>query len=760
MNKPTKSSSERKSKKDVKTSEKDDKSTEISSEVLRNKLREFFKHSDFKSSLQKDAIKEVLRGEVNAKTAKKIFLKFQKFNFVFTGKRDVYVSMPTGSGKSLCYHLPGMMHENKITIVFSPLLALIKDQIDHLTKLKICAESLNSKMTLKDRERVIIDLKSIRPSTKFLYITPETAATDFFRGLLDSIVKYNKLAYVAVDEAHCVSQWGHDFRKDYMKLGQLRLRYPTVPWIALTATASKDVTDDIFKNLSLKQVKSFKTSCFRKNLFYDIVYKNSIQDDFIHLSQFIANCLKKENEADSSTKSSCGIVYCRTRDSVERVAIGLTKQKIVSKPYHAGLSANDRKQVQEDWMSGKFQVICATNSFGMGVDKATVRFVVHWDVPQNIAAYYQESGRAGRDGKQSYCRLYYDRQEVKSINFLLNQDANKKPDNLRAKLCIKEFDKLVQHCESVACRHLLFSQYFGDDKEPDCKRRRQCDVCKDKKKVEKNLEMFNRLIMNNFSSKMETNFDTSDLYEGGRNGNREMEISYAETDENSEGGFGSQREARAKKDTTNLIQKELERRKKTLEAAKKFETEQTRSFGIRVKNGIHSSKIPGLDTKKRESWLDFLVTKLKENVEKATEKPTQNFKVCDFEDIGVEIEYQCFTNSRALTLYNRSVIQERIKIEGFTKKQLLLPQIKEHSPRKRRALGGSVDEMQRQLGDFMNTHKLDSATTNQSEGQKSIATNLGKFTMIRKYSQRFVQRTGFWFRWPNLKDSIFRFFQL
>lgn len=209
----------------------------------------------------------------------------------------MYVSMPTGSGKSLCYQLPGVIKENQLTIVFSPLIALIKDQMDHLTKLKICAESINSTMGSKERERVLNDLKSMRPSTKFLYITPEQAATDTFKGIMRTLVKYNKVAYVAVDEAHCVSQWGHDFRPDYLKLGQLREEYPSIPWIALTATASKDVVEDIFQNLKLKRPKEFRRPCFRKNLFYDIVFKNSIQDDFIHLSQFVQKTLKK-NETE------------------------------------------------------------------------------------------------------------------------------------------------------------------------------------------------------------------------------------------------------------------------------------------------------------------------------------------------------------------------------------------------------------------------------------------------------------------------------
>lgn len=379
-----------------------------------------------------------------------------------------------------------------------------------------------------------------------------------------------------------------------MKLGELRKKYPQIPWIALTATASKEVIEDIFQNLALKHPKTFKTSCFRKNLYYDIVYKNTIPDDYIHLSEFIKKRLNTKNtssKAIDGKDAPCGIIYCRTRDSTEQVAFGLNKQKIPSKAYHAALKDNERKQVQEEWMSGQFPIICATNSFGMGVDKATVRFVIHWNVPQNIAAYYQESGRAGRNGKQSYCRLYYCRQDVKKINFLLNQDLNKNPDNPKAKQNIKEFQKLVDHCESVSCRHKLFSKYFGDDKDPDCNVRKQCDVCKDKKAVEKSLDQFNQLEMNGFSSTIEYDFDSSELYGGGRSGNRENEQAYAENDNNDAGA--DERQTKAAKHSMDLIQQELLRRRKKLEVARALEESQTRSFGARVQSGVHSSKIQG-----------------------------------------------------------------------------------------------------------------------------------------------------------------------
>lgn len=218
--------------------------------------------------------------------------------------------MPTGSGKSLCFQLPAMLQDYKLAIVFSPLLALIKDQIDHLAKHKIVAESINSKMTSKDRERVLNDLHSMKPSTRFLYITPEQAATPTFKALMEHLVKYKKVSYVVVDEAHCVSEWGHNFRPDYLKLGTLREQHRAVPWVALTATASAEVANDILSNLKLLQpVAQYKTPSFRKNLFYDVIYQNCIQDEVGHLMEFLKKSLGQEDPNVKPVSAICYLVF-------------------------------------------------------------------------------------------------------------------------------------------------------------------------------------------------------------------------------------------------------------------------------------------------------------------------------------------------------------------------------------------------------------------------------------------------------------------
>ncbi|XP_065359615.1 ATP-dependent DNA helicase Q5 [Calliphora vicina] len=651
-------------------------------------LEKHFGFKEFKSELQKKAIKCAVKK-----------------------KRDVYVSMPTGSGKSLCFQLPGLIAEGQLTIVFSPLLALIKDQIDHLAKWKIQADSLNSKMSQKERDRVVNDLKSIKPSIRFLYITPEQAATKGFQELLAQLVKYDKVAYVAVDEAHCVSQWGHDFRPDYLKLGELRKKYPKILWMALTATASKHVQEDIFKQLNLNQpVAKFSTPSFRKNLFYDVVFKNSIEDDFQHLASFALHCLGDEEEfrVTPAPKRGCGIIYCRTRENVERVAYGVSRQGVAAIAYHAGLKGSERVDAQEKWMNGDYPIIVATNSFGMGVDKPSVRFVIHWDVPQNVAAYYQESGRAGRDGLKSYCRLYYGREDVKSIRFLLQNDINRSRSSScsgkqeMAKRAVKNFDEIVSFCEMMQCRHKLFSNYFGDPT-PECVDK--CDVCKNPKKMEKALQTFQRLCMDAAFKTGISLEDSADLYEGGRAGIKRAAAEYTNNDDNSDDESGEvshdQLAKKAKRETADFIRKQFQLRK-CLDAAKELEQESETHMTRIHQAQATTTKVAGLKISMRENYLTALADALKTNVQNSEEdRPRSALVQRDYEAVAADIEYECFSKQKVANMYRHAVAKELSIIKQLTSKQRLMPVLMDYVPKpevkKSVWNGGSVEYFQRKL---------------------------------------------------------------
>ncbi|KAM8708388.1 hypothetical protein ACLKA7_015373 [Drosophila subpalustris] len=654
--------------------------------AINEALEKHFGHKNFKSDLQEQAVKCAVKR-----------------------KQDLYVSMPTGSGKSLCFQLPGLMCENQLTIVFSPLLALIKDQIDHLAKLKVQADSLNSKMSSKERERVIMDLRAIKTNIKFLYITPEQAATKFFQELLHSLHRHKKLAYFAVDEAHCVSQWGHDFRPDYLKLGELRAKYPDVVWLALTATASKEVREDIYKQLRLRQpVAQFCTPSFRSNLYYDIVYKNSIEDDFHHLAEFAQHCLGNEEQFKSVPKPQrgCGIIYCRTRDQVERVAVGVSKQGVGAVAYHAGLKTAERTEVQEAWMRGDKPIICATNSFGMGVDKPSVRFVIHWDVPQNVAAYYQESGRAGRDGLQSYCRLYYGREDVRSIRFLLQHDAQRARGRADRELLTeraqRQFERIAEFCEQTRCRHKLFADYFGDPA-PACTA--QCDVCKRPKQALKALETFQRLCMDaTFKSHISLQ-DCADLYEGGRAGSKRAAQDYGDEDSDDAGESHATQSKRAKKETEDFIREQFKLRKQ-IKAARQLEQE-THTQISRVRQAQSTeTKIAGLQLTQREKYLDAIIDALKANVqscEKDTEQqPRSVLRHNDYEAVGVDLEYEVFQKQRVVNMYRHALAKQLSIIKQQTSKAALMPLLADYVPRPETSAkgvwtGGSVAYFERKL---------------------------------------------------------------
>ncbi|KAL1131366.1 hypothetical protein AAG570_010983 [Ranatra chinensis] len=588
--------------------------------------------------------------------------------------------MPTGSGKSLCYQLPAVLQKNKVAIVFSPLLALMKDQIDHLRKLKICAETINSKMSNGDRQRVINDLKCIKPNTKLLYITPEQAATHTFQSILNDLHKHKKVSYIIVDEAHCVSQWGHDFRPDYLKLGFLRAAYRDIPWIALTATASATVVDDIYKQLKLTEpVASFKTPCFRKNLFYDVIYEDTLTDSYSHLKKFISETLSDEDPDIKASEKGCGIIYCRTRELVEEVATVLSKKGVPTIPYHAGLKDRERVQVQEDWMTGKYPVITATVSFGMGVDKASVRFVIHWGTPSSIPAYYQESGRAGRDGKPARCRIYHSRASRNSLDFILRSEhsrAKTKEKKDKAALAIKSFLKMTDLCETVSCRHWGFSKYFGDDK-PDCKNR--CDVCTNSKAVEEMLNQFLHSGEKTVFSLTSCRADP-DLYGGGRLGTKREYDEYSRGEENWGGSDTSEKKNTELLDT---IKKQFAIRR----GSEAIGCSESGSFGCEDIDAKYSNVRSAESTrvKVRDGYAKFLKELLQKNLDKCEvlDPPTNKLSPSDIEDAGLDLEYSVFSTSKVVSIYRRGIAKLFAEIRKKTDESNLYHTLRDYKPKKK-----------------------------------------------------------------------------
>ncbi|XP_045046045.1 ATP-dependent DNA helicase Q5 isoform X2 [Desmodus rotundus] len=554
---------------------------------VRSTLKKVFGFDSFKTPLQESATMAVVKGD-----------------------KDVFVCMPTGAGKSLCYQLPAVLAKG-ITIVISPLIALIQDQVDHLLALKVRVSSLNSKLSAQEKKELLSDLEQEKPRTKLLYITPEMAASASFQPTLNSLVSRHLLSYLVVDEAHCISQWGHDFRPDYLRLGTLRSRLAHAPCVALTATATPQVQEDVFAALHLKQpVAVFKTPCFRANLFYDVQFKELLSDPYKNLWDF---CLKALGQkTDKGLFSGCGIVYCRTREACEQLAIELSSRGLNAKAYHAGLKASERTLVQNEWMEEKVPIIVATISFGMGVDKANVRFVAHWNIAKSMAGYYQESGRAGRDGKPSWCRLYYSRNDRDRVSFLIRKEVahlqEKRGNKASDKAAFLAFDALVNFCEELGCRHAAMAKYFGDAP-PTCAK--GCDHCQNPAAVQKQLDTLEHA--NSWSKtcirpSQQNGFDP-ELYEGGRRGYG----GFSRYDEGS-GGSGDEGRDEAHKREWNLFyQKQMSLRKGKDPKREEFVPPDE---DCPLKEAS-SRKIPRLTVKAREHCLGLLEEALSSNCQAA-----------------------------------------------------------------------------------------------------------------------------------------------
>ena len=363
--------------------------------------------------------------------------------------KDAFVLMPTGGGKSLCYQIPAL-HRKGVGIVVSPLISLMKDQVDSLKACGIKAEFYNSSLNSSDAKRVLAMLHN--EELDLLYIAPERLMSDDFLDRLSDI----PIALFAIDEAHCVSQWGHDFRPEYIKLGALRRHFPAVPVIGLTATAEPHTRKDIIDRLGLDSAKNFVSSFDRPNIKYTILDK---YNPFNQLKSFL-----------KTKKNQSGIVYCLSRKRVEKIAQKLRDAGFSAEAYHAGLTPKIRKQVQDDFLKDEIMIVVATVAFGMGIDKSNVRYVVHYDIPKNIESYYQETGRAGRDGMESEALLLFGYGDIAVARSLIENSPN--PE--RKRIESHKLNSMVAFAEAQMCRRRILLQYFGEESSKDCG---NCDNC-------------------------------------------------------------------------------------------------------------------------------------------------------------------------------------------------------------------------------------------------------------------------------------------
>lgn len=363
--------------------------------------------------------------------------------------QDSFVLMPTGGGKSLCYQIPAL-HREGIAIVISPLISLMKDQVDALIANGVRAACYNSSLKADEARQVLAQLHAGK--LDLIYVAPERLLSNSFIDRLGDL----DIALFAVDEAHCVSQWGHDFRPEYVKLGQLRHIFPGIPMIALTATADPQTRQDIIHRLGLQHGQEFITGFDRPNIRYTVVDKVKPANQLL---QFL------ENHKDES-----GIVYALSRKRVDKIATQLISNGYSAAPYHAGMADDERKSVQEAFLKDDLQIVVATVAFGMGIDKPNVRFVVHYDLPKNIESYYQETGRSGRDGLPAEALLLFGYGDIAIARGLIEKGGN--PDQKRIEL--HKLNAMVSYAEPLTCRRRALLGYFGETLEEDCA---NCDIC-------------------------------------------------------------------------------------------------------------------------------------------------------------------------------------------------------------------------------------------------------------------------------------------
>ena len=394
--------------------------------AIRHTLKTVFGFQDFRAP-QQEVIEQVMAGE------------------------DVFLVMPTGGGKSLCYQLPAL-HREGVAIVVSPLISLMKDQVDALAANGVRAACFNSSLSAAEARLVSQQMAAGR--LDLLYVAPERLMQPEFLERLATL----KLALFAIDEAHCISQWGHDFRPEYTRLGSLRQLFPAVPIVAMTATADPETRRDIIRQLGLHQARVHVAGFDRPNITYTVIPKHK---PFEQLKAFLGG---RRDEA--------GIVYALSRKRVEQVTERLNASGFLAASYHAGLPDEERRRVQDAFRRDDLRIVVATVAFGMGIDKPNVRFVVHFDMPKSVESYYQETGRAGRDGLPSEALMLFGMGDVMTARSLIENSDNAE----RVRIELQKLNAMVAYAEALTCRRRALLTYFGDLREHDCG---NCDICSD-----------------------------------------------------------------------------------------------------------------------------------------------------------------------------------------------------------------------------------------------------------------------------------------
>ncbi|EDX87684.1 ATP-dependent DNA helicase RecQ [Synechococcus sp. PCC 7335] len=400
--------------------------------ALESALKHFFGHDQFRFE-QRSIVEQVLKN------------------------KDVLVIMPTGGGKSLCYQLPALLRPGT-TIVISPLIALMQDQVVALKDNGIEATFLNSTLSFEEVRSRQKDL--LMGKIKILYIAPERLFTSSFHDFLKQLSQKVGISTFAIDEAHCVSEWGHDFRPEYRQLFQIKQLYPQIPIIALTATATQRVRTDIVQQLRLNDPTVYISSFNRQNLYYEVIQKSRKP-----YQQLLAKIQQHQGK-----EKGAGIIYCLSRKHVDEVSNNLTKDGISALPYHAGLTNTQRENNQTKFIRDDVQIIVATVAFGMGINKPDVRFVIHYDLPRNLESYYQESGRAGRDSEAASCTILFGWGDVHTVRYLIGQKA----DPGEQRIAQQQLNQIISYAESPICRRQVQLNYFGEQFIPPCN---NCDNC-------------------------------------------------------------------------------------------------------------------------------------------------------------------------------------------------------------------------------------------------------------------------------------------